>query len=428
MIRSPQNTSEDEERSRFRDLDAQWKAQSPRYDWPKLVAEDVLDNPIAFDSVVLEYQSSLSTPCLDQVFAHLREDLLDDDSIASAATELIDPAILFRQSWPAVVAALIDGQDPRLVAELIAGYAFWIVGPVQVLDQVVDGVLGSDAKLPVLNDTEVCIPDVWMLASLQEKAGVAWLLDRCHAALHEIAPLTQHMLTAMAMNDTKASRFNLRHLENPHIVLGDYERATARDTASIFNESMLLGGLAHLGHEPDQLDQYRVIARRQRTLRQRVDECADLVEDILAGFVTRPWALALAHAGSSSSLAEQIKCIWESDLPCQRGPITLGEESHAQRCAYLVREPRIQLLMDELMSTGVLFDLFDALKGECHDILHDITRLPSARGQFELGLITLLKRAFLERIKCYNWLPHVVESKAISGIRRRYNSQDSRYR
>ena len=377
--------------------------------------DSLKQSPEDANQALLSIQMDYSSNLIERVLAELGNSW--DVVIGRDVKSCIDPVILFRQMQPALAGAEVSGLADSELVPLIAAYTHLVIGPAQLLDANIDGIIAPDISIRAFNNCS--LDDQWALSAMMAAKG-AELLSAIRPELCSrlIFPLVCQMYRCMRKQLLLSVPFSMDRLRNPASVVAEYDSPDSPEAASIFNRTMWFGALALRGWEERDIERTRVLATRFSYQRQRIDELADMFEDMMAGHITKPWAFAILTAENSTK-AEIIRVIkehfWSSSVQ-----ETVGEIQRTGRNEYLNWLASAEFVVrarDLLAATGVFDLLFGDLERENRLIQEEADKLLEQFPHDRLTRINELKRAYLFRIEKNEWLPHQAPDGPLENLR-----------
>jgi len=356
----------------------------------------MVKQPVRYDRVA---HSNLVCDCLEtlkSVAANFSSDI--PAVLWQHFVQVYDPILIYKQVRPAFAAARLCGVDFKELRDFVEGYALLKIVPAQMLDIQCDIYAASWNVINIEGFRGAT--EMWSFSDALARLGLELLAKRCPWSLEFLPALLTQMSICMFSNGSPGRRFDQQALDRPDKIVESYSTSDwARDLTSIYNESTFLAGLALAGrHYGEGLHRILLEQRRQR---QRLDELNDMIEDLLVGELTLPWALGLIHPKSAKELRRLIsKEIWPVCRVAfadrlERNAREKGLESTGAR---KTAEEAKALVID----AGVLDELYIDADNRWRRIIVECD------AQFEgdlssLFLIMGLKRAYLERMRQSGW-------------------------
>jgi hypothetical protein len=393
-------------------------APAPRSQPPRF--EPGRADPVAFDRAATAALVARCAPVIEPLLARLSERRFAFYEMHALYADALDAELVYRQCAPAAgyglaLAAAPDGQPGLAPAELtdyLEAFALCQTMVLNHLDRHLDLSSSYAAK-----DTPLLLSDVraaasFAVAALYEGMRAIPPTAAGAAALREMAAVSVTVIQSRYSG--YATRFDPAMLAHPEGVLADYaDPVQSRHLGSGFYSSGVLGLHAFAGLDvPPALAE---ILAGMGTLRQRVDELADIHEDTVTGMVTYPVA-ALLLTPAAAKARPLIEAAWER---CRR--LTGAERDDAGSAARAVREDRklraaTADLLDLLADSGVL----EACYAEADELWQYLSaRIPDDLGDVggrALFPVLDLKRAFLERLADQGW-QDVAPPHTFAGVR-----------
>lgn len=372
-------------------------------------------SPCDIDDELLQIQFDESIGLVARTFDRLCSTLSDE--FGSDMRGSVDPVILFRQAQPAFAAAETSGLDDDILLPLLLAYTFLVIGPAQILDAHIDGIEFPDVNEGAVATTTSALR--WPLCSLMTARGYELFAESLPPLCSGlIFPLIRHMYQCMYQQRKLSRPFNRGRLHNPGIVFAEYRSAYSPEDASIFNRSLWFGGLAIAGWEANRIERTRPLATRLSRQRQRIDELADMYEDMLAGYVTKPWAVAIDRAdrGAREEITELVEDAFWS-VRSKEAEAILSIKSRDTFIEWLSSRPFVTEARDILWRQGVLEEITVMLLEENREIEMSIAETLQPLPRERLTRINQLKRALIQRLEFRKWLPHLAPDDVVKRIR-----------
>jgi hypothetical protein len=314
--------------------------------------------------------------------------------------DAMDRELLFRQTLPASGVASTLGIQEALTEDYIVLYA---LGQTLILNHV-DRHLDISASYTI-RDPQLLLGDVHstmcyaicclyrMIRDMEQTVNGA-------RALAAMADTSIEII--QSMHDNYARRFDWGVLGRGQELVSWYRDSDmSPHLGSGFYASSILGLLAYVGvGTPEHLPAVLVKMRR---LRQRVDELADLFEDIASGLVSYPVAKALADPSMRDDVSRLIQRMWWRSGRLVRADRDVGRVNRV-----IANDRHLRSTYMELLSLMVSGGILDECYQESHDLWWEIalalsSDLIGARLSDILMAIADLKRALLERLKINDW-------------------------
>lgn len=220
--------------------------------------------------------------------------------------------------------------------------------------------------------------------------------ERLWASIQCMARTTRYIIECI--HDDYHDRFNEDHLTNPLGLVRRYaDPVRSRHLGSGFYLSTVESLNALFGQQT--APAFADVLGEMRILRQRVDELADLRQDIMTGLVTYPVALALWHSErAGGGLADLVRSVWvecrlvaESYVGNARESIAIGVDSARTQKLYAE-------LGGELVASPAIATCVSEAETKAYRIVQAARRVLPAGEAECIEVIVNLKRAFLDRL------------------------------
>jgi hypothetical protein len=379
---------------------------------PASTLRRALDDPTRFDAEIIDYQVSLSLPLVEMAQARICREAFPDADVGRECAGAIDWAVFHRQIFPAVCASRLMGASVGDVGDLAYCYALLVVGPTQLLDEKLDNPFAPGIRIanPKLWDG-----GLWLLSDLMARRGADLLNSLCPRAAGALFPLVYQMAYGMR-EESRMGRYSHDLLANPEPVLALYASPVPPTMSTVFNETMLVGGLLHLGISDSEAVRWVPVARGMRLLRQSLNEVEDAVADLSCGVIKRPMARLLAD-GSVGEEAKEIigRGFWADDSVDEARRLSERlslEEWHS----WLGSRPYARRLLELWRDSGLQADEYRNIDRLCLESAEAVLAAAGDRPCFDLLTIVFLKRALLERVALNGFGPQVLGNERLGGL------------
>lgn len=365
------------------------------------------DDPLVFDRQATAALVARCAPVVEPLLARLAERRFAFYEMHALYADALDPELVYRQCAPAVgyglaLAAAAPGTTvpaPDALTDYLEAFALCQTLVLGHVDRHLDLSSSYAARDSTLLLSDVRASASFAVAALYEGMRAIPPTAAGAAALREVAAASVTVIQSRYSG--YANRFDPAMLAHPDGVLADYaDPVQSRHLGSGFYSSGILGLHAFAGLDaPPGLAE---ILTAMGTLRQRVDELADIHEDTVTGLVTYPVA-ALLLTPAAASARPLIEAAWER---CRR--LTAAERDDAGSAGRAVREDRkLRAVTAELLELLADSGVLETCYAEADELWRYLsTRIPEDLGEVgdrALGPILDLKRAFLERLVDQGW-------------------------
>jgi hypothetical protein len=382
-----------------------------RLDLPPNLYAHIFDSPKLFDNIILNYQVSKTDSFIHNIKERIENDEFLDKSFGDLIVHGIDWSIFHRQVFPAFCSSQILDYPLNSVIDLIYCYSFLVIGPTQLLDDKMDNPFKTELHLKDYNDKKTT--ELWAISDIMIRRGVELFMRLSPNSFKHIAPLTFDMTYSM-YRENKIGNYNHNVLTEPNIVLEQYSTQYAPDMSSIFNETMFIGAMIHLGAKD--ITPFIPISKDMRLLRQQLNELEDFFTDLICGFVKKPAAQLLNDRRFGRKFKKLITSqIWTSENLNNIKENSLNTDE-VEFLNWLSKTDYCRESIDLFINSGVAEKLYIEIDNLCFRIIENIENALIGTNYFDLLTVVLLKKALLERLNKCSFYPQKLINEKLAEL------------
>jgi len=373
----------------------------------------IFDAPELFDESIINYQVSKTNGLIQQVKQKIINEAFQSDESGIEVVNSIDWSVFHRQIFPSVCAAQIMNCPIQQISDFVYCYAFFIIGPTQILDDKLDNPFAPELNLKKYAEKE--LTGLWAISDLMIRKGVQLFIQLSPESFKYIAPLAFDMSYSM-YRENRIKNYNEEILTNPRLILQLYSGIYPPDLSSIFNETMFIGAFIHLRLANKEVLKWVPLSRNLRLLSQQLNELEDFIVDLLSGFIKKPAALLLNDKEFGGELRSVIQSkIWNKEnLELVREKSFLL--SQTEYCHWLAQQDYTKIITGLFMDSGILEGLYHRVDELCFNIVTEMEDLFGGKNYFDLLTMIFLKKALLERLNRIGFLPQKVENRCLGNL------------
>lgn len=355
---------------------------------PQALNQDkfMLEDPVAYNTAVVNFFREKYSPFINQVFEDLQKKAASPSSPWLAeAFPTFPMEVLERYLFPAFAAGSHSGgiTEPHLA--FCKAYIEAIALPVLRVDRLIDR---PSFLLERTENKNSYLLKVFLSELCLLHEGLSEMCKLPNAKQVIRTTITDYLQVFASLYHELLDRYNPKAISEPeeylrHIFCSAHSQLTCRYFSTMVQGSILLNS-----KEVDQ--KVKELVYRFGRLRQLCDQICDVEEDIAMGKVTIPVLYALVK--DRGRLSSAVHALWteiENSKEPTVSPIT------ASRIA------EVKHLVQDLGGFDRAYRLADKWYRQAVELFHTCSNQPGIG--VEVLLLFRLKRAFLERLKQYNW-------------------------
>lgn len=367
--------------------------------------DNKINDPINYDRSALEYLIESYGGDINKSINFLNNLDFTFLSMTVLHKDAIDIELIYRQAFPVAIVHSAFFPKKQEFSKILNVF---LMCQTLILNHVDRHLDYSDSY--TLKECEKHLGDIkctmsYALCILYKGIVEATNSRNCNFFLHEMMSITEIIIQSMF--DNYYDRYNPNSLHNFNELLKKYlDTPQSRHLGSGFYASSIHACFGY--YNKDIPEKIRELTRLMRILRQRVDEIADIQEDISSGLVTYPIALLFRELNQSHryELIGNIEKMW-----CY----AVEKIKHKKHNTLLLKDffkndPRLTDYLNLLKSEMVTNNIYDILQSEieniaslCHSLISDISKENSCVDFTDMHIIIDLKSAFLDRLKNQKW-------------------------
>lgn len=352
------------------------------------------ESPLAYDARALTYLRDKYCSKVKPAVEKLRLKMFDNEDLQSFHSKSIDIELIYRQCFPMCIIQETYFPDRDNIEDLIFSFCLCKTLTLNKIDSILD----NSTHDPDINAVEALDVNTIMCYSLSSLSlGIMNLLrfNNGQKAIQEIIKMNFYLLQCM-FSDYK-NCFNEKMIYQTDSYINKYsDPKSSRYLGSGFYESTIRATFAFY-NEPTPAF-FNELLFRMRSLRQQVDEIADVREDLSSGLLTLPVLLLLKKKPHMNKyIIKAWKCSkriikQNKSLAIKINTLKTDQDLYAQ----------VDAIINEIENEGIfkyLYDICIENAYSCNSIISNFIG-----EKHDLNVIVDLKIAFLNRLKEYSWI------------------------